>query len=392
MRVEKIQKFITWGASLILGFALFLIPLSSSATSLSDLQKQQTAKQQQAAAAAAAAATAQKQADAINTQINNLNSQITSTQNAIDTTENQITETQTTIDDLARQIEEQQNKLDEEKIKLNNIVVSWYMEGDNSGLTYALLSSGTLSDAVTKQQYYDAIKQQIQTETEKINEMKDELSKQKADQDSKMAELKSLRDQKESYFNSITAQKSYKNTLLTGTLAQKQSYLDRVEALKSEIHNLSDAIYALRQKLGAGEIVKDQGCGGYPYCYLTPDTPDPDPPGYGFLVRECTSYASWYFNVMEGKAWHNTRPGNGDAANWPVLAGDQGYSVSSTPRVGAIISWQKSTSMPYGHVAIVQAINGDGTIDVSEYNWSKFKYSYRENVNPGRYGGYSYIY
>ena len=262
------------------------------------------------------------------------------------------------------------------------------MEGDDSSLTYALLSTGTLSDAVTKQEYYDSIKQQINDETARVQAMKDDLVEQKATQDQKMAELTKLKEQRQSYYNTTQSQLSYKNRLLSGTLAQKEDYLEQADALKAEVHSISDAIYSLRQQLGAGEIINDQGCGGYPYCNSTPDRPDP----WMFLTRECTSYAAWYFNVMEGKDFVNTRPGSGSAYNWPALASDQGYSVSSTPRVGAIISWRQSSSMPYGHVAIVRGVNGDGTIDLSEYNWVKFKYSYRENVSPSRYGSFSYIY
>lgn len=128
------------------------------------------------------------------------------------------------------------------------------------------------------------------------------------------------------------------------------------------------------------------GGSGYPFGGI--DQPDP----WGFLTRECTSYAAWYWNSVLGKDFINTRPGSGSAYNWPALARDQGYSVSSNPRINAIISWQQSASMPYGHVAIVERVNSDGTIDVSEFNWRPYVYTYRSGVNPSRYGSYSYIY
>lgn len=388
MRDEKTQNLITWGTSLVLAAALFLIPLTSSAASISDLQAQQRAKEAQAAAAAAAAAKKQAEANAINTQISNLTQQINATQRAIDDTENQIGATQAAINDLTAKIKQANEQLDAEKIKLNDVLVSWYMEASDSSLTYALLASNTLSDVITNQEYYESIKQQIADETAKIQAMKEELAKSKSEQDQKMASLNDLRAQKQNYFNTTLAQKSYQNQLLNGTLAQKQAYVNQASALQAEIHNISESIYALRQQLGSNEIINSEGCGGYPYCGSTPDIPDP----WMFLTRECTSYAAWYFNVIEGKSWRNTRPGSGSAWNWPALASDQGYSVSSSPRVGAIISWGQSASMPYGHVAIVRAVNGDGTIDVSEYNWVKFSYSYRGHVSPARYGSYRYIY
>jgi surface antigen len=98
---------------------------------------------------------------------------------------------------------------------------------------------------------------------------------------------------------------------------------------------------------------------------------------------------------MLGKSWQRGEgpTGTGDATNWPNLARRQGYSVSSTPHIGAIISWNAgSLTSGYGHVAIVEKINTDGTIDVSEYNWTPLSYDYRKNVDPGDYGSYSYIY
>jgi surface antigen len=40
----------------------------------------------------------------------------------------------------------------------------------------------------------------------------------------------------------------------------------------------------------------------------------------------------------------------------------------------------------YGHVAFVEAVYGNGTILISEYNWTPYSYSQRV-VNPYNYGG-----
>jgi len=117
---------------------------------------------------------------------------------------------------------------------------------------------------------------------------------------------------------------------------------------------------------------------GYPFA--NSDTNGVDP--WGFYYRQCTSYAAWYFNAVEGASWYNTRPGSGSAWNWPVLAADQGYSVGSTPRAGAIASWDRGGLFGnYGYVAIVESVNIDGTINVSEYNWIPYSYSERNNVS-----------
>lgn len=362
------------------------LPLLVSAATLDELNQQKNAATQQAADAKKKAQELANQAGYLDSQISNLNAQIYDIQKAIDKTDVQITETEAAIADLAAKIKEQEEKLAAENLKLNDIVASWYMEGDNTSLTTAILSSNTLSEVVTKQEYYDSIRQQIEDTVNNINSLKDELNLQKTDQENKKTELDRLQAENEGNLRSIQYQRSTKNTLLSGTNEQKQDYLQKAAAAQAQADKVTAQIAALRAQQDRDANVQTGGTGGYPFSGI--DQPDP----WGFLTRECTSYAAWYWNNVLGKRFINTRPGSGSAYNWPALASDQGYSVSSTPRIEAIISWRQSASMPYGHVAIVRAINGDGTIDVSEYNWISYAYSYRSNVDPSRYGSFSYIY
>jgi surface antigen len=365
-----IKKITTYLALLV----LFSLPLLSQAATSSSLY-------QQAADANKKASDLANQADYLSTQIANLNAQITDNQKALDATTSQIADTQAKIEDLKNQIKIQEDNLARENEKMNQIVSAWYMEGDDTSITTALLSSNTLSEVVTKQEYYDSIKQQIEATIEKINQLKVELDKQKAEQDAKMAELSKLQAQQEGYLRSSQYQKSTKATLLSGTNQQKQDYLQQAAKLSAEADRVSAAEEAARRR--AGGTTTEGGTGGYPYTQI--DVPDP----WMFLTRECTSYAAWYWNNVLGKSFYNTRPGQGNANNWPALARDQGYSVSSTPQVNAIISWQLGS---YGHVAIVERVYSNGNIDVSEYNWYPYIYTYRSNINPGDWGSYNYIY
>jgi surface antigen len=62
----------------------------------------------------------------------------------------------------------------------------------------------------------------------------------------------------------------------------------------------------------------------------------------------------------------------GNAIDWSNRARMAGIRVSTTPKVDAVANW---LYQPYGHVAFVEAVNPDGTVLVSEYNY----------VTPGRY-------
>ncbi|MHB1017926.1 MAG: cell wall-binding repeat-containing protein [Coriobacteriia bacterium] len=100
---------------------------------------------------------------------------------------------------------------------------------------------------------------------------------------------------------------------------------------------------------------------------------------WGFFKSYCTSFVAWrmnrdggkmtFYNYMDDGHW-------GDAGNWRANSLVLGYPVKSTPAVGAI-AWWGPTSSSTGHVAYVEAVNGDGTIVVEDYNYVSFRYDRR---------------
>lgn len=100
---------------------------------------------------------------------------------------------------------------------------------------------------------------------------------------------------------------------------------------------------------------------------------------------QCTYYA---FNRRAelgkpiGSLW-------GNASNWAASASQAGFNVNNTPEVGAIFQsapGQNGTGA-YGHVGVVESVNPNGTLTVSEMNWNggvNVK-SYRTIYNPGSY-------
>jgi len=359
--------------------------------SISDLEKQKAAKQAEITKNQAMADQKAAEAKDLTKQIDTLSGDIANTQSKINETSGQISQVNGEIATLDGQIEITKKQLDEENKKLDGTLVELYRTTNGSSYRstlFMLLSSRDLASTMESGTHLTALQQQIDNKIAEVEGIKAEFERQSTAQKAKKDELSQLQSQQEAQKRSATAQKGYKDSLLGMTEDQKASYLASVDKLKSEITHISAQIYAERQKLLSGGSEKLMGGGsGYPYSAI--DVPD----AWGFLTRECTSYAAWYWNVVLGKRFINTRPGQGSAWNWPALAGDQGYSVSSTPRTGAIISWSAGgLTSQWGHVAIVEQVNSNGTIDVSEFNWIQYSYSYRANVNPGSYGSYSYIY
>lgn len=56
-----------------------------------------------------------------------------------------------------------------------------------------------------------------------------------------------------------------------------------------------------------------------------------------------------------------------NANNWATAAAKDGYTITRSPRVGSIL---QSTAGYYGHVSFVERMNSDGSIQVSEMNFS----------------------
>lgn len=130
-----------------------------------------------------------------------------------------------------------------------------------------------------------------------------------------------------------------------------------------------------------GACDNGDGNGGYPmaWCNAPMDTVATVPYTSDPINRECTSYAYWYFTVVEGhtdfRVWDN-------AKYW---ASTSNYPSHAMPAVGSLAV---ETAGAYGHVAVVQALPGQsyhgevvpaGYLLVSEmnYDWQgHFRYSY----------------
>jgi CHAP domain len=79
-----------------------------------------------------------------------------------------------------------------------------------------------------------------------------------------------------------------------------------------------------------------------------------------YIAGQCTRF------VAESLSWIPS--GLGNAGEWLANAQAKGLPTGSTPAPGAVAVWGKSSSMPFGHVAVVQGVVPGG-IQVAEENW-----------------------
>lgn len=74
-------------------------------------------------------------------------------------------------------------------------------------------------------------------------------------------------------------------------------------------------------------------------------------------------YCTWYVKNVRGASLPN---GLGNANTWYSRAAALGLAVGSTPKAGAAAT---TTSGALGHVAYVESVNADGTVNISEMNY-----------------------
>ena len=104
-----------------------------------------------------------------------------------------------------------------------------------------------------------------------------------------------------------------------------------------------------------------------------------------YTTGQCTYYAfdrRAELGKPIGSLW-------GNASNWAYSANQAGFNVDHTPEVGAVFQSGpgQNGAGAYGHVGVVESINSNGSVTVSEMNWNggvNVK-SYRTISNPNSY-------
>ena len=79
-----------------------------------------------------------------------------------------------------------------------------------------------------------------------------------------------------------------------------------------------------------------------------------------YTAGQCTWYVYDRVGGKIGSTW-------GNANNWASAASAAGYTVNNTPEKGSILQTSEGS---YGHVAYVESVGSNGSVTVSEMNYS----------------------
>lgn len=314
----------------------------------------------------------QAQAAALSAQADTLANELASLSNQKATIQSQIDLSQAKYDKLVNDIAETERKIADNQEALGQIIADMYVDGTITPLEM-LASANDIGDYVDQQEMRASIQDSLSQTIDEINELKKQLEQQKVDVERVLADQKSQRDL-------LAAKEAEQAKLLADTQGQEAAYQQLSSERNSQISALRDqqaaAMAAAAAASGASNIGGGTvGGGGYPgvWAYAEQDTLVDN---WGLYNRECVSYTAW--KVASTGRFVPHFSGYGNANQWPSTTARYGIPSGSTPVAGSVAIWYVGI---YGHAMYVEAVNGDGTITVSDYN---------NNADGGGWGRYHY--
>ncbi|HRJ06563.1 MAG TPA: CHAP domain-containing protein [Candidatus Saccharibacteria bacterium] len=340
----------------------------------------------------------QREIDRYQAAANKLDAKADTLQRRLDGIKSEIAQLQAKIklneakyNQLVAKIEETKKQIEENKIALGEVIADLGIEGKVTPLEM-LASSKNIGDYVDKQTYQESMQDELNATIKRINELKQELEKQKESLEAVLENQK--RDRA-----ALDQKRATQQQLVNETRGQERAYQqlrNRSKAEQLRVMEAQQAAIAAASANNGGVRFVGGSSGGYPWhsgnCYVDgnamsyggADGNGGD--GWGYGCRQCASYAAWKIGQHTGTI--PTYAGN--ANNFP---GSFSYrpqgSTARANSVGVIMAGA------YGHVVWVESgPDAAGFITVSQYNanygggWGNFS---RVRVHQSTYDVFIYF-
>ena len=358
----SLSRFVIWGIALIVLVGSTVGALIVTRPALADPYDDKIAALQ------ADMSRYQAEANRLNSEaatLANALAQITNEKNAIQA---QVDLNQEQYNKLVVEIAETETKIKDNQDGLGTTLADLYIDGDVSPIEM-LASSDNITDFLNKQEYRTSVRNQLSSTIKTVKELKQQLVTKKADVEKVLNEQKVARD-------SLLAKETEQANLLNRTQNDEAAYQGLIASSAQQIAEAKAtqaAINARYNSNGGYTIVAAGSLAAYPWnssnCpmsgYLSTGGADGNGgDGRGYGCRQCASYAAWKIAKVTGRyySW-------GNAVNFTQNAKNAGYAEGG-PRAGSIAVMDPAKAgQGYGHVAWVEAVNNDGTVTVSQYNY-----------------------
>ena len=263
--------------------------------------------------------------------------------------------------DFQIKIKKNQQRLARERAALAKVLSDAHFEGQPEAIMI-LAKSNSISDYVEEQSRADTVKEQVNRSAQIVKKTKEELEEQKKEVDRAIANQKLQRD-------AANNERAKRERLINEYRDKADQYSS--DAAKARAIRIANTNRDIQTHSGGGTIVAG-GVNTYPYANRCPRENLLFSNGWGYGCQ-CVSYTGW----KAYERWGASISYWGDAKNWARKARSLGYRVDYTPSVHTVAVNESGT---YGHVMWVERVNGNGTIDISEYNYKEGDYTYRTGV------------
>jgi surface antigen len=291
----------------------------------------------------------ESQAGSYQAVINQLQSQINAVQSQI--ADNQAQQAQ-----LQQQIVADQQQIDQKKQELSATIKALYIDGQTSTIE-ELATSKNLSDYVDKEEYRTTVQNQLNGKIKEIGDLQVQLQ-------GKKTQIDQLLDSEKTQNTQLSSDQGQQDQLLSYNQGQQDAYNQQINANSSQITKLRQAQIAANARFsGGGAPGHGPTCGGgYPgvWCNAPQDSIIDS---WGMYNRECVSYTA--FRVAASGRNMPYWGGTGNANQWPGDARAAGIPVDNSPTSGSVAI---SMAGAFGHAMYVESVNGNGTINISQYN------------------------
>ncbi|MBQ9328952.1 MAG: CHAP domain-containing protein [Solobacterium sp.] len=182
---------------------------------------------------------------------------------------------------------------------------------------------------------------------------------------------------------------------------QTQTYDDFEECLEK------DGIEIVIPETDPDDLPEGIGASGFSPRLTAPSYTNPyyihrDGGGYNLCIKitgnsclpNCVGYAYGRF-LEEAGITSETKLPRCNAEDWLAMAKANGYPTGTTPRLGAVIVWKRGNlwngNDGCGHVAVVEQINSDGSILVSQSNYGGARFNMSTIKKPYNITGQTFI-
>jgi surface antigen/peptidoglycan hydrolase CwlO-like protein len=309
-------------------------------------------------------ASARGNVDMLQSQANSYQDAISRLQAQINAILAQIAANQAEQAQLQAEIAAKQVEIDKQRALLGDSIKAMYVDGQISTIEM-LATSNNLSDFVDKEEYRNAVQQNVQNAMARIARLQNELKQKKTQVDQLLESQKAQEAQ-------LAADRQSQSDMLVYTEAQKAEFNSQIANNSSRIAELRRQQIIANSRFNIGAPGAGVNCGGgYPakWCEVGQDTVIDS---WGMYNRECVSYTAFKVH-MDFLTGRNSRDmpywgGVGNANEWDDNARAAGIPVDYNPTPGSIAI---SNSGYYGHAMYVEqvgTVNGQQAVYVSQYN------------------------